>query len=114
MRAIVPAAIGVTAGGGLTFRWILNRFLQRAVEEIVVHTGNLIIPSLIGFDLDISQILDFIWYSGGVLICWELRVEIFFIWLCTSVPGSSGYLKCCSVGSIGNVLLLWWETRQQW
>lgn len=79
MRAIVPAAIGVTAGGGLTVRWILNRFLQRAVEEIVVHTGNFIIPSLIGFDLDISRILDFIWYSGGVLICWELRVEIFYL-----------------------------------
>ena len=87
MRAIIPAAIGVTAGGGLTVRWILNRFLQRAVEEIVVHTGNFIIPSLIGFDLDISRILDFIWYSGGILICWELRVEIFL----------SGFAHLCLV-----------------
>ncbi len=122
MRAIIPAAIGVTAGGGLTFRWFLNRFIQRAVEEIVVHTGNLIIPSLIDFDIDLSRVLDFIWYSGGVLICWELRVEIFhlalqvcswLIWLAQVLVSYLNWVRPFALVGDASIVVTPWAPRTE-
>ena len=64
MRALVPVAIGATAGGGLTLRWWLQLIAQDLSGHLAVAAGkSLVLP--LSPEVDWEPWLRFIWHGYG-------------------------------------------------
>ena len=76
MRALVPVAIGVTAGGGFTFRWWLQQVVSDLAANAAVVVGRELIIQQVLDNIDWQPLIIFSWYLGSLVICWELRNDI--------------------------------------
>eukprot|EP00435_Cladocopium_sp_Y103_P064058 s576_g25.t1 len=78
MRALVPVAIGAATGGGLGLRFWLRAAARDLASEALVVLGRELLAST-SPSLDLEPWLYFLWQAGGLLICWELREELFTV-----------------------------------
>ena len=76
MRALVPVAVGVTAGGGFTFRWWLQQVVSDLAANAAVVVGRELILQQVLDNIDWQPLIIFSWYLGSLVICWELRNDI--------------------------------------
>eukprot|EP00438_Fugacium_kawagutii_P031914 Skav218978 [mRNA] locus=scaffold1532:291483:294850:+ [translate_table: standard] len=74
MRAVAPLAIGA-AGGGFTLRWFLQEAAREVSSHLAISASRSLVLGLLP-EVDWTPWINKLWTVGGLLICWELRVEL--------------------------------------